>query len=392
MIKTNPKKPIRIAFLGGRGVPPTYGGYCTLFDHVATSLANNPDFEVTVYCRRSYFSERPKWYQGIRLHYLPVWRNKYLESLLFTGMSVIHSLLFRRFDVIFVVDNANGPLMLPFWLFRKPTSLHTDGLGWKRRKWGKLGSKYYKWTEKVSAALTTILVSDAKAIQDYYLENYQAPSVFIPYGANVGDPPDNNCLEKYGLKSGEYFLIVTRIEPDNNTDILIREYKAAKLKRPLIIVGGARYPSDFSRAIEAEADDNVRFLGGIYESEILNGLYAHAFAYLHGHVVGGTNPALLRAMNASACCVAFDINFTKEVLGDQGVFFNDSVGNLASKLQTLEDNVDETLSRGKSLGQRAADHYRWDAVADAYATMFKQLAAKQSCTEAYHPEKFHSDC
>lgn len=391
MKELNKNKPIKIAFLGGRGIPPTYGGYCTLFDQVATRLADSPDFEVTVYCRRGYFSERPKWYKGIRLHYLPVWRNKYLESLLFTGMSVIHSLLFRKFDVIFVVDNANGPLMLPFWLLGKPTSLHTDGLGWKRRKWGKLGRKYYKWTEKVSSALTTILVSDAIAIQDYYHEHYQSKSVFIPYGANVGDPPDNSCLEKYNLKSGEYFLIVTRIEPDNNTDILIREYKAANLKRPLIIVGGARYPSEFSKAIEAEANDNVRFLGGIYDSATLNGLYANAFAYLHGHVVGGTNPALLRAMDASACCVAFDINFTKEVIGDQGVFFTKSKGDLASKLQKLELNVDETKSRGISLGRRATEVYRWDAVADAYEIMFKQLAEKKECTESYHPEKFYSD-
>lgn len=390
MKKPNKNKPIQIAFLGGRGIPPTYGGYCTLFDQVATRLANNPDFEVTVYCRRGYFAERPKWYQGIRLHYLPVWRNKYFESLLFTGMSVLHSLIFRKFDVIFVVDNANGPLMLPFWLLGKPTSLHTDGLGWKRRKWGKLGSKYYKWTEKVSSALTTILVSDAIAIQDYYLENYQSKSVFIPYGANVGDPPDNSCLEKYNLKSGKYILIVTRIEPDNNTDVLIREFKAANLELPLIIVGGARYPSDFSRAIEAEANEKVRFLGGIYNSANLNALYAHSFAYLHGHVVGGTNPALLRAMNGNACCFAFDINFTREVLGEQGIFFTESKGDLASKLKKLEQNPSEAQSRGKALGQRAVEYYRWDAVADAYATMFRQLAAKQPCTEDYHPEKFYS--
>lgn len=391
MTKKQTKKPVRVAFLGGRGVPPTYGGYCTLFDQVATYLAQNPDFEITVYCRKSYFSTRPKWYKGIRLHYIPVWRNKYFESLLFTGMSVLHSLFMRTFDVIFVVDNANGPLMLPYWFIRKPTSLHTDGLGWKRRKWGKWGSKYYKWTEKVSSALTTILVSDAIAIQNYYLENYKAKSVFIPYGAEVGNKPDHSFLEKHNLKSGEYFLIVTRIEPDNNTDILIREYKAAKLSRPLIIVGGARYPSDFSRAIEAEADDSVRFLGGIYESENLNALYVNSFAYLHGHVVGGTNPALLRAMNGSACCLAFDINFTREVLGQNGIFFTEAHGDLASKLTQLEENPEDAKKRGTALGQRAKEHYRWDAVGDAYATHFKQLAAKQTCTETYQPEKFLAD-
>lgn len=388
MASSQIQKKIRVAFLGGRGIPPTYGGYCTLFDQVATRLANHPDFSITVYCRREYFSDRPKWFKGIRLHYLPVWRNKYFESLLFTGMSVIHALFVRRFDVIFVVDNANGPLMLPFWLIRKPTALHTDGLGWKRRKWGKWGSKYYKWTEKISAKLTSILVSDAIAIQDYYLDNYQAPSVFIPYGANVGDKPDHSSLQQYGLEPGKYFLIVTRIEPDNNTDILIREYKAANLNRPLIIIGGARYPSEFSRAIEAEANEQVRFLGGIYESAVLNSIYTNAFVYLHGHVVGGTNPALLRAMNAGVACAAFDINFTREVIGEQGIFFSDKEGDLAGKLQQLEAKPKETQSRGKALGKRASEVYRWDAVADAYAVLFKQLAHGVPCSEAYQPERF----
>jgi len=389
MQDTNKKEVVKVAFLGGRGVPPTYGGYCTLFDHIGTTLANDPGFEVTIYCRRGYFKERPKWYRGIRLHYLPVWRNKYFESLLFTGMSIIHSLIFRRFDVIYVVDNANGPLMLLYWLLGKPTSLQTDGLGWKRRKWGRLARKYYKWSEKVSAALTTELVSDARAIQEYYQENYQTSSVFIPYGAGVGDASDDSCLDKYGLKSKQYFLIVTRLEPDNNTDIIIREYKAAGLRFPLIIVGGARFPSDFSRAIEAEAGDNVRFIGGIYESAILNGLYKNAFAYLHGHVVGGTNPSLLRAMNAASCCVAIDVNFAREVLGENGLFADCEKGGLAAVLSHLEANPEDAELRGRALGQRATEYYRWDAVSDAYGELFRQLARGESRTEVYCPEKFY---
>lgn len=385
---SNKNKPVRVAFLGGRGIPPTYGGYCTLFDHVGVALANNPDFEMTIYCRRGYFKDRPKWYKGIRLHYLPVWRNKYFESLLFTGMSVIHSLLFRRFDVIYVVDNANGPLLLPFWLLGKPTSLQTDGLGWKRRKWGRLARKYYKWSEKVSAALTTELVSDAIAIQDYYKENYNTSSVFIPYGAGVGDKSDDACLKKFGLKRKEFFLIVTRLEPDNNTDVIIREYKAAELNYPLIIVGGARYPSEFSSAIEAEAGDKVRFIGAIYESAILNSLYENAYVYLHGHVVGGTNPSLLRAMNAASCCVSIDVNFTREVLGEQGLFSSVEKGELASILSHIEKHPKEAAARGKALGERATECYRWDAVTDAYSTLFKQLARREARTEVYRPKHF----
>jgi glycosyltransferase involved in cell wall biosynthesis len=385
--KSGSSRPLRVAMLGDRGIPARYGGYSTLIEEVAVRLAADPRFSITVYGRRSYYDEHPKEFRGVRMHYLHDWRHKYLESLLHTGMSVIHALT-QRFDVIFVVDPGNSPLILPFWLLRKPTAIQTDGLGWKRRKWNWIARKYYHWSEKVAAVLANELVSDAKAIQQYYHDSYQAGSVFIPHGSTVGDPPNDACLEQFGLKSGEYFLIVTRVEPDNNTDILVREYKAANLERPLIIVGGARYPTAYSRNLEAQASDKIRFLGGVYDSGILNGLYAHSFAYLHGHVVGGTNPALLRAMDGGTCCVAMDVVFSRETLEDSGLFFSAEEGALAKTLQALEADPEDAANRGRQLKQRAIKYYRWDAVADAYANLFLELGAGKPRTEAYTPEKF----
>lgn len=368
-------------------MPATYGGFCTLFEEVATRLAADKEISVTVYCRRSYFADRPKWIDGIRLVYLPVWKNKYLESLLFTGLSIVHS-LFRGYDVIFVVDNANAPLLLPLWLLRKKTVMHTDGLGWKRRKWGKYASKYYRWTEKVAALLATELVTDARAMQDYYQKNYRAHSVFIPYGSEVGLPPDPTALNRYNLVRNGYFLVVTRIEPDNNTDLIIREYRRARLDRPLVIVGGAQYPSDFSRALEREAGPDVIFLGGIFDSAILNGIYANAYAYLHGHMVGGTNPALLRAMHAGTACIAIDVDFNREVLGDDGLYFNSDQGCLAGVLGALAGDSGDAEARGERLQTRARRLYRWDAVAAAYADLFTALVARQPRDTYYRPETF----
>lgn len=381
------RRRLRVALLGGRGLPAKYGGYCTLIEEVAVRLVEDHGFDVTVYCRTHYFTEHPPTFRGVNLVYLPAVTSKHFESLLHTGLSVLHA-LFCRYDAVCVMDPANAPLMIPFWALRVPHAIHTDGLGWKRRKWGPLARKYYKWVEWVAARLCTELVSDSQSIQRYYREEYGARSVFIPVGGEAGEAANDGALAQYGLESRGYYLIVTRIEPDNNTDLLIRGYKAAKLDRPLIIVGGARYPSDYSRALEREAAPNVRFLGGIYDAALLNGLYANAFAYLHGHEVGGTNPALLRAMYGGVACVALDVVFNRETLGESGTFFSREDGDLGRVLAALEQTPDRTLELGALARKRVETQYRWDAVADAFATLFIEMAAGQDATDAYHPERF----
>lgn len=376
-----------MAIIGDRGIPARYGGFSTLVEEVSLRLVAEHGMDVTVYCRRNYYRERPREYRGIRLLYLPTVRSKHLESVLHSGVSILHSLT-QRFDAVLVLDPGNAPLLVPLWLVRKPTAIHTDGLGWQRRKWGALASAYYRLCESLSCRLGTELVTDARAMQDYYETSYGAQSVFIPYGSRVGSDPDDGCLERYGLRSKDYFLVVTRIEPDNNTDVIVREYRAAAPERPLAIVGGARYPGPYSRALEAQADEKVRFLGPIYDSGHLNGLYAHSLAYLHGHQVGGTNPALLRAMHAGTACVAYDVVFNREVTGADGLFFDRTEDSLAQLLRDLERDPAAAAARGERLRARAGNLYRWDAVAGAYADLLRALAARRSPGQPYRPETF----
>lgn len=147
------------------------------------------------------------------------------------------------------------------------------------------------------------------------------------------------------------------------------------------------------------ASANVRFVGPIYDPAALNGLYANCFAYLHGHEVGGTNPGLLRAMDAGACCVALDVAFNVEVLRDTGRFFAKDPAAIAQILKTLESEPDAALRHGLAARERACRSYRWDAVAAGYAELFrrlvaarkdKRLVAAAQATEVYHPERFAS--
>lgn len=387
---------MRIAIIGDRGIPARYSGFSTLAEELAVRLVRDHGMEVTVYCRRHYFDDRPRTYKGARCVYLPAPGGKSFESIIHSTASILHAAC-RRLDVALVVDPGNAPLALPLVLRRTPVVFHTDGLGWQRRKWSALQRRYYRWSEKVCARLGAHLVADSRAMQDYYRREYDADSSFIPYGSAVGDPPDHDRLVGLGLEPGGYYLVVARMEPENNTDLIISEYRASGATRPLVIVGAARYGSEFSRRIDAEADDRVRLMGAIYESAVLNALYANCYAYLHGHEVGGTNPSLLRAMDAGAPCMPIDVVFHHEVVGEDGVFFDKKPGSLAGRLTELDADPGRVEALGVAARRRAGTLYRWDAVAAAYADLFTRLVEARRRrhpyregpdNEVYRPEAF----
>jgi glycosyltransferase involved in cell wall biosynthesis len=382
--------------IGDRGIPARYSGFSTLVEEVATRLVAEHGMDVTVYCRTQYFDEHPPEYRGVKLVYLRAPGGKSFESLLHSARAIVHAAL-RPFDAVLVVDPGNGPLTLPLVLARKPFAIHTDGKGWQRTKWSALQRRYYKWSEWWSARLATRLVADSPAMQTYYRDEYGSSSSYIPYGSVVGGPPSDRALAEFGLQPGGYHLVVARLEPENNVDFVIREYKASRARLPLVYVGAARYESEHSRSVMGQADERVRCLGAIYDAELLNGLYRHCRTYLHGHEVGGTNPSLLRAMGAGAACVPIDVVYHREVLGGEGRYFTKESGRLGALIEELEQDGSEVRRLGKLARARADALYRWDAVAAAYAEVFNGLSEARrtgvaiGCLlsrDVYRPESF----
>jgi glycosyltransferase involved in cell wall biosynthesis len=164
-----------------------------------------------------------------------------------------------------------------------------------------------------------------------------------------------------------------------------------------VVVGGSPYQTEYSKSILGETDPRVRCLGPVYESAALNGLYQNAYAYIHGHEVGGTNPSLLRAMQAGAPCIGVDVVFTREVIGADGLFFSKEAGVLAGLLTSLDTEPARLRALGEAMHARAAAQYRWDAIAAAYASLFEALVAARRAGrrfdgakggEVYHPLDF----
>ncbi len=387
---------LRIAVVGDRGIPARYSGFSTLVEQLAPRLAAEHGLDVTVYCRNHYYEDRSVEYQGVHRVFLPAPGGKNFESILHSTLAIFHAAV-SRFDLVIIADPGNAPFGVPLWLSRTPTLYLTDGLGWQRRKWSAAQRHYYRWSEDVCVRLATWLVSDSRAMQEYYRTAHAAPSTFIPYSGEVGDPPDVAALARYGVKPGEYYLVVARIEPENNVDLIIREYRAAGVTWPLIVVGSSPYRTTYSRAVSAQADDKVLCPGGIFESSVLNALYANCYAYLHGHEVGGTNPSLLRAMHWGAACIPIDVVFHREVVGEDAPFFAKAPGSLAAVLSRIDRDPREADRLGRAARARVNALYRWDAVAAAYAGLIRAIVAARRSgqdlraldgMELYLPEEF----
>jgi glycosyltransferase involved in cell wall biosynthesis len=156
--------------------------------------------------------------------------------------------------------------------------------------------------------------------------------------------------------------------------MIVEGYTASNAELPLIVVGSAPYADAYTQRVHSLADGRVTFLGGVWDQELLDQLYANAFTYLHGHSVGGTNPSLLRALGASAPTTAFDVNFNREVLGEAGRYFRDAA-DVRTRIEDSESDVALTVELG-TLARIQAKRYDWDEVTDRYEELCLRLAGR----------------
>ena len=365
--------PMRVALVGTRGIPARYGGFETCVEEVGRRLADR-GHDVVVYCRTVPGAPEPpaSTYLGMRAVHLPAARKRSLETLSHSALSVGH-LLAHRVDAAVVFNAANSPLLPVLRAARIPVATHVDGLEWKRAKWGGTGRRYYRAAECLAVRWSDALIADAQGIADYYRAEFDAGTELIAYGAPLLDVGSDRLAE-LGLVTRGYHLVVARFEPENHVHLIVEGYAASAASLPLVVVGSAPYADEYTAQVHALGDERVRFLGGVYDQDLLDQLYANAATYLHGHSVGGTNPSLLRALGAGAATIAFDVPFNREVLEDTGTYFGNPA-DVAARVEAAEADVEVTRRRGRAARERAA-HYDWDDVADRYEALLRRLATE----------------
>lgn len=365
------KKPLKIALIGTRGVPANYGGFETCVEEIGKRLVKK-GHDVTVYCRKSYYEDDLDTYHGMKRVCLPNLQSKSLDTMSHTCVSAWHA-LFKNFDVYMVFNAANSPFIMPLRLFGKKIAINTDGLEWKRSKWGFLGRSFYKISEKIACLVANRIVTDSRGMRNYYLQSHNTDSTEIAYGAYIQDCRQPQKLKEMGVEPGKYFLQITRFEPENHPLLTIKAFKKLNTDKKLVLIGGNPYPNEYTKQIEQEGGENIILPGFIYDKDILKELWCCSFAYIHGNSVGGTNPALLQAMASGCFTMAFDIPFNRDVLSDCGIYYERSVESLAEKMHWALNNENKLDDYRNKAQQRIKDIYSWDKIADQYEQLFLDL-------------------
>jgi len=363
---------MRIAILGTRGIPASYGGFETFAEHLATRLVAR-GHQVTVYCRSHYVSPRQLEYNGVNLQILPTVRHKYFDTVVHTFLSAIHAVP-RRFDAALICNAANAPFSTILRLTGTPVAINVDGLEHKRKKWGALGRKYYHLAEYLCTLLPNEMVTDAQVIQDYYLAQHNAPSTMIAYGSEVERRPDRAAVRKWRVEPNRYILYVSRLEPENNAHLVIEAFKKVRTAFRLLIVGDAPYAEEYIKNLKARAkgDKRIIFTGFVFGQDYRT-LQQNAYCYVHATEVGGTHPALLEAMGYGNCVLTLATPENLEAVSEAGIPYNDEF-DLAEKLRRVLRDGSLVQSYRNRAQMRVQKCYDWETVVDQYERLFRRMS------------------
>ncbi|HHG74901.1 MAG TPA: DUF1972 domain-containing protein, partial [Persephonella sp.] len=246
-----------------------------------------------------------------------------------------------------------------------------DGLEWKRSKWSSILKKFIKYCEKRAVSLSDFLIADNPGIEDYYKKNYKTKNIkYIAYGAELFDSPKMEYLDEYNLKLYEYFMLIARLEPENNIEMILDGYLKSEVSKPFLVIGGLK--NKYAKYLLEKYKDNknIKFVGGIYNYEKLSTLRWYAKLYFHGHSVGGTNPSLLEAMASNAYIAAHDNPFNKYVLGDYAFYFSNPE-DVSDIIKNYTDKYREEFIKNNR--EKIKNVYNWEIISKQYLEVFEEL-------------------
>ena len=366
---------LRIAIIGSRGYPYVYSGYETLVKELAEKLVKSGN-EVTVYCHRKLFNKKPKKVNGVHLVYTPSIRSKVFSQLYNSFFSFIH-VCFSKSDVVLVVNTANGPFGILTKIFRKKTCINVDGLEWLRPKWKGLGSLYFRVASKLATLFFDEIITDSVEMNKVYQDKFGKNSTVIAYGSTMKSNNKSKILEKLSLKKKDYYLIVGRLIPDNNSKLIIEGFLNSNSKKSIVIVGDVPYNDSYASNIKLLSSKKVVFTGYINDQVDLTALYQNCYGYIHGHEFGGTNPTMINALDLNCQILALDTVFNREMLqSKKPILFNKNENSISNKINEFEERYNELIHQNSSY--KIPEKYNWDFISNQYLEVFKNLTNYQN--------------
>lgn len=356
----------KVAIIGIIGVPANYGGFETLAENLIRKKSKVFDF--TVYTSSITNQKRVKHFCGAKLKYWPL-KASGVQSIAYDILSMFHAV--RHSDVLLVLG-VSGCIVMPIvkLVSKKKVIVNTDGLEWKREKWGKPAKALLKFSEKMAVKYADEIVADNVVIQNHIESIYNRKSSLIPYGGDHAcqENISSNTLAEFPFVEKQYAFKVCRIVPENNIHLILSGF-AVYEGLNLVMVGNWEN-SDYGKVLRKRFAKvpNLFLLDPIYDQQKLNQLRSNCFVYLHGHSAGGTNPSLVEAMHLGLPILAYGADYNKETTGNRAMYFYDE-NSLLEMLKSLNEQKNEEVAA--AMHQIAKESYTWEKVANEYSILFK---------------------
>ncbi len=360
----------KIAIIGTHGIPPRYGGFETFADELSNFLVCR-NFEVFVQCENINLEETE--YHNVKLVYSSVRKSQRPFRYYFEGS--IWAL--KNADIILYTGTIGSIFyFLKFFYPGKILITNTDGLEHRRSKWPRYIRIFLKISEAMAVHFSDYVIADSEAIGKYLLKSYRFPIKklkVIEYGAHLNNEINFAVLTKFSLIHQQYYLVVCRLEPENNLHIILEGYEKSGSRYPLLIVGNIlenKYNKDL---VKRYSSGNIRFIGGIYDKAELKALRYSCRGYVHGHSVGGTNPSLLEGMASSNLVICHNNQFNREVT-ESAQFYFDSVSDVMELICMVDNLSDEEIKfYGELSRKRIETYYNWEMIGNKYISLMNEI-------------------
>lgn len=381
---------INVFIIGSKGIPARYGGFETFVEKL-TGNKKCEDIKYHIACLDEGINDFI--YNNARCFNVRVENMGSAKAVIYDIKAIIVCVKYIRKNklkncIIYILACRIGPFMC---FYKKRLKLlgikafvNPDGHEWKRNKWNKLIRVYWKISERFMIKNADLLICDSVGIEDYIKREYfkyNPATTYIAYGAEVIESifmkdieSFNNWKTKNNVKENEYYLVVGRFVPENNYETIIKEFMKSQTKKDLILITNAEHNKFYKYLLNKtkfDRDARIKFVGTIYDEELLKKIREEAFAYIHGHEVGGTNPSLLEALASTKLNLILDVSFNREVAGDGTVYFMKDEGNLSNLINSVDNYTSEYIEEfSKKAKDRIIKNYSWHKIVNEYEDLF----------------------
>ena len=382
-----------IFIVGSKGIPGAYGGYETFVDKLTEYHQDDTRFKYHVACKAEENSEFE--YHNARCFKVKVPKIGAAAAIAYDVLAIKQSIAYIKKNkiqhpIVYCLACRIGPFARKFQKQIHKLGgkfyVNPDGHEWLRAKWPLPVRKYWKYSEKHMVKHADLLICDSKNIEKYIQETYakyKPQTTFIAYGAEIrrsrladSDEKFTNWLAEKGLKPKEYYLVVGRFVPENNYETMIREFMLSKTPKNFALITNVNesFLDELKKKTGFDRDPRIKFVGTVYDQELLMKIREQAYGYFHGHEVGGTNPSLLEALASSDLNLLLDVGFNREVGEDTAIYWNKEKGNLAATIERADMlPAEEIKALANASTGRIANAYSWAFISNEYAGVWTTL-------------------